>query len=299
MATKTIAINPSFFKITDRPSKKRRQKKQKPLSSLLKPNLKQELINKIKDHKKNHEKVKEIQNMNSEIQNIDDKDELQKSIEYLNIISKKRKEERKNKRQERKKIKTQKNQYIPPPEPKYGILKNGSKPTYSQYKKTLKNNDEDNYINDQEIIVNNAIKLNQPPTISFAPIKIHNDSFEERQNKLNNLKYEFKVDNEKRKQKKKIKTIKRKIKLGKSKGKVGVLIKNRNSRKTIKKEITNLKKKSINNVKKYLRKHNLIKIGSAAPDNLLKNMYSESYLAGDIYNKNGEILLHNFIEDDK
>ena len=99
--------------------------------------------------------------------------------------------------------------------------------------------------------------------------------------------------------KKKIKTIKRKIKLGKSKGKVGVLIKNRNSRKTIKKEISNLKKKSINNVKKYLRKHNLIKIGSAAPDILLKDMYKESYLSGDIYNKNGDILLHNFIEDGK
>ena len=57
MATKTIAINPDFFSITNKPSKKKKQKKQKPLSSLLKPNLKQELINKIKDHKKNNEKA--------------------------------------------------------------------------------------------------------------------------------------------------------------------------------------------------------------------------------------------------
>ena len=297
MATKTIAINPDFFNITNKPSKKKRQKKQKPLSSLLKPNLKQELINKIKDHKKNNEKAQEIKNMNSQIENVDDKNDLEKSIEYLNIISKKRKEEKKKKRQERKKNKTKKNHYVPPPEPKYGILKNGNKPTYSQYKKTLKNNEE-NDDNQLDFVNDNSIKLNQPPTISFSPIKIHNDSFEERQNKLQNLKHEFKVENKKNKMKKKIKTIKRKIKLGKSKGKVGVLIKNRNSRKTIKKEINNLKKKSINNVKKYLRKHNLIKIGSAAPDNLLKDMYKESYLSGDIYNKNGDILLHNFIEND-
>ncbi len=67
----------------------------------------------------------------------------------------------------------------------------------------------------------------------------------------------------------------------------------------MKKEVSHLKKKSINNIKKYLRKHNLIKIGSSAPDNLLKEIYQESYLAGDIYNKNGEILLHNFIKDEQ
>jgi len=193
----------------------------------------------------------------------------------------------------------------PPTEPPYGILKNGNKPTYSQYKKTLKNTTDDyNYTDDYNGETsgldhnNNIINLNQPPTISFSPIKIHHDSFEERQNKLSDLKYEFKIDNKKKKQKQKIKTIKRQIKLGKINGKVGVLIKNRNSRKTIKKEISNLKKKSINNVKKYLRKHNLIRIGSSAPDNLLKNLYEDSYLAGDIYNKNGEILLHNFSQED-
>ena len=37
--------------------------------------------------KKNNEKAQEIKNMNSQIENVDDKNDLEKSIEYLNIIS--------------------------------------------------------------------------------------------------------------------------------------------------------------------------------------------------------------------
>ena len=185
-------------------------------------------------------------------------------------------------------------------DPPYGILKNGNKPTYSQYKKTLKNKNDnlDNLSQNDEGREND--KNNDKPilTTTFSPVEVHNDTFEERQKKLKDLKYEFKVDNINKKKKRKIKTIKRKIKLGKSNGKIGVLIKNNKVRKTIKKEINNLKKKSINNIKKYLRKHNLIKIGSAAPDNLLKEIYQESYLSGDIYNNNKDILIHNFIENE-
>ena len=302
MATKTIAINPAFFGISKKkPSRRQRKQKPKQISSLLKPNLKKELINKIKDHKKKTEKIHEISNMNSQIEDIDKKNDLQKSIDYLNIISKKRKEEKKKKRRERReRQKTMKNKIVVPTvnEPPYGCLKNGgSKPTYSQYKKTLKNDNEDF---ESLIIEDKPDKPDKP--LTFSPL-IHKDSFDERQEKLKNLKYDFKIEKNKIKKKKrikqKIKTIKRKIRLGKKNGVVGVLIKNRLARKTVKKEVSHLKKKSINNIKKYLRKHNLIRIGSSAPDNLLKEIYQESYLAGDIYNKNGEILLHNFIEDEQ
>ena len=60
-------------------------------------------------------------------------------------------------------------------------------------------------------------------------------------------------------------------------------------------ELDVLKKKSINQVKKYLRKHNLIKIGSAAPESLLKDMFVDVYSCGDVYNKNPDILLHNYV----
>ena len=85
--------------------------------------------------------------------------------------------------------------------------------------------------------------------------------------------------------------------LGKKNNKVGVLIKSGKTRKRIKDEVNLLKKKSITEIKKYLRKHNLIKSGSVAPDNILRQLFEDSYLAGDIYNKNSDNLLHNYIND--
>ena len=119
-----------------------------------------------------------------------------------------------------------------------------------------------------------------------------------RQKKLSDLKNNFNNE-EKEKKKKKVKrkhrTVKRRITLGKHKNRVGVMIKNRITRKNIEKEMTTLKKKSMNQIKKYLRKHNLIKIGSSAPDSMLKDMFCDVYSSGDIYNKNPDILLANYI----
>ena len=87
------------------------------------------------------------------------------------------------------------------------------------------------------------------------------------------------------------------IYLGKRNGSVGILIKNKKTRKRIKKEVNILKKKSLVNIKKYLRKHNLIKIGSSAPENLLREIYENSFLSGDVYNKNPDVLVHNYMEN--
>ena len=66
----------------------------------------------------------------------------------------------------------------------------------------------------------------------------------------------------------------------------------------IKNEVNILKRKSINEVKSYLRKHNLIKIGSNAPDHIFRSIYESAYLTGDIKNKNADVLLHNWNEDE-
>jgi hypothetical protein len=97
------------------------------------------------------------------------------------------------------------------------------------------------------------------------------------------------------------KTIKRKYTLGKSKFKktIAVLIKDRGTRKKILNAQKDLKKKSMNDVKLYLREHNLIKIGSNAPNDVLRKMYESAMLAGEITNSNAETLLHNFSKDDK
>jgi hypothetical protein len=97
------------------------------------------------------------------------------------------------------------------------------------------------------------------------------------------------------------KTIKRKYTLGKSQIKktVAVLLKNRGTRKQVISAQKILKKKPINDVKTYLIDHNLIKIGSNAPNDVIRQLYESSMLAGEVSNINTNILLHNLIKDDK
>jgi len=97
------------------------------------------------------------------------------------------------------------------------------------------------------------------------------------------------------------KTTKRKFTLGKSNkfNRVSVLLKDKKTRKNIINAQRELKKTNINDVRKYLKKHGIIKVGTTAPVDILRKMFESSMLAGDITNINKEILLHNFINSEE
>jgi len=96
------------------------------------------------------------------------------------------------------------------------------------------------------------------------------------------------------------KTIKRKYTLGRSQIKktVSVLIKDKGTRKKILMAQKDLKRKNINDIKIYLKEHNLIKTGSNAPNDVLRKLYESAMLTGEITNSNVDTLLHNFSKED-
>ena len=85
--------------------------------------------------------------------------------------------------------------------------------------------------------------------------------------------------------------------LGKKNGArhIGLLIKNRETQKKIKQEVSQLKQQPIQEIKNYLRTKNLIKLGSQAPNDVLRKLYEDSILAGEITNNNASNLVYNFI----
>jgi molybdenum cofactor biosynthesis enzyme len=78
---------------------------------------------------------------------------------------------------------------------------------------------------------------------------------------------------------------------------VSVLLKNNNTRKKIENDKINFKKTNISTVKNFLKKQNLIKFGTTAPNNLLREIYESSKLCGEITNENNKAIIHNFKED--
>lgn len=199
-------------------------------------------------------------------------------------------------------------------EPPYGCLKGGKKPTFKQYNKTIKKN----IIHDKiEDIISEKPKINilSQDTSKNKDINtqkelvpvIHTDNnILERKEKLKSIKQGRDINQTRHNESitprfrtYKKKTIKTNYKLGKykDKNKIGVLIKNNITRKKIRDATDILKKTPIVKIKKYLREKNMLKFGSYAPDNILKQIFIQCMLSGDITNKSSDVLIHNYFNE--
>ena len=199
-------------------------------------------------------------------------------------------------------------------DPPYGILKNGNKMLYSKYRKSFKNNSTIDFkphktsqVKENNILVfTDENNFGKEINIDFVKPPVSENNIV-RKNKLDALKESFmakngnpKKDKKNEKFKVKNKKIIKRFKLGKNAktNKIAVLIKNKKTRRLINKDCKFLKKKKLKQIKSVLVKNALIKVGTQAPENLLREMYINRYLAGDIKNSGGknaeEILMHNW-----
>lgn len=164
-------------------------------------------------------------------------------------------------------------------QPPYSCLKGSDRPTYREWMRTQKKHSSGGK--------KPHISIENKPEVAET----------ERSRKLKKIKRERSKDKPKRmiKSKRVTKTIKRKLgKIGKS---VSVLIKSRETRKKIATERATLNKTSLHDIKKYLRERNMIKTGTKAPNHVLRKMYEQCILSGDVCNKSADVLVHNYLNE--
>jgi len=93
------------------------------------------------------------------------------------------------------------------------------------------------------------------------------------------------------------KTVKQYSSFGKKNDTVRVLIKDKSTYDGINRDVEKLKKHSINKIRNFLRTKRLYKVGSTAPDYVLREIYINVSLTGEIENKGSDTMLHNYLHD--
>lgn len=177
------------------------------------------------------------------------------------------------------------------PQPTYGCLKGGKLPTFRTWKQSFPEQKPVPIEQIQEPIIQNPI---------LPPIQTTPNEIIQNMNEISQLNKEKEKANQKKEKKitKQKKTLKRTFKVGKSKfyPKIGVLISNRSIRTQTLKKTQQIKQTPISEIKKFLVKKGLIKVGSTAPNDVLREMYkSVSLIVGDIQNHNVETILYNYL----
>jgi len=306
MSTKKIIVSQALL------NPKTKTKKNIPVSNPTNTDLKRRLLKRIKEHK---------QGISSKSDQVEEKkDDFNSSLEYLSLL--KQKNEFANKTRKNYNEEKQPTVFLDLPEEllnpqqftpivpsinpvipslriddciPYSNLKNGKKPMYRDWSKTVRNYSTagvppsiNNTITSPMPTPSHSYTLSQslplmptvepspqlPQTIPLTPLSIT-------------------------KKRTTIRTIKRKYNLGKSlkNRSVGVLLKDKKSNATVMEAQKQLKTKTIADVKQYLREHNLITGATNAPNDVLRKLYESAMMAGEITNSNKETLLENVSSD--
>lgn len=209
------------------------------------------------------------------------------------------------------------NDYVsikPPLMPQYSSMKNGSMPTYRNWmRQTQRNNspivNEEGNINNQNVQpMTNAMQRPMPmqrpmQTAQQFSEKTGGEKISATLDKMNEMKQTkqkmelLKKSNNKKKMKQK-KIARRTFKLGKSKvfPRISVLVSNKTIRNNILTKTQMLKTVPIQDIKKFLIKKGFIKVGSSAPNDVLRKMYESVVLiCGEVNNHNPDNLFYNYL----
>ena len=183
----------------------------------------------------------------------------------------------------------------------YGILKNGIKPTYKIWNKSQKNMNETN----QEPMsmpmpapVPAPVPASVPAPVQVCPpipvqvvSVVTTEPIEER--------IQVFTESCPNLEPKETKERKKEIKVGKNKRSrtVNILIPCHKTRKLRTEINESYKKTNLTTVKNYLKQHKLIKVGSTAPTNLIREIYENARSYGEVINENKHNLLYNYEKD--
>jgi len=191
----------------------------------------------------------------------------------------------------------------------YGVLKNGIKPTYKQWNLTQKkiNRNDASQTNPSQTMVNvipvdihleevNPENMNLVNPIQVDTIHKNQDTIHKNQDTIHKNQDTIQVDTIPLE-----KEYKKPVIIGKSKKNktVHVLIPCHKTRKLRSEQSEIYKKTNLTTVKNYLKQHKLIRVGSTAPTNLIREIYENAKCYGDIVNQNKQNLLYNFEKEDK
>ena len=172
--------------------------------------------------------------------------------------------------------------------PKYGCLKGGTLPTFKTYHNQTQKRYADTHQSSSQVTSNSEKTPEDFNRDIYKKSEIR-QTLEKMREKPKKMRYP--------KQKR---TVRRTFKVGKSKTKphISVLVSNKTIRNQITTKTHLLKQTPIDEVRRYLTKKGFIRVGSDAPNDVLRKMYESAVLiCGEIQNHNPDNLLYNFLND--